>query len=83
MCGFTYMKPIRWHLTISTLFVVIYMFVVGIDPFWKVAFTMFLLFPVVLIWLVLGVLRKGEPSKRTLEDGFYYDDSDLKEKDPL
>lgn len=83
MCRCTDMKPIRWHLTISTLFVIFYMFVVGIDPMWKIAFVMFLVFPIILIWLVLGVLKKGEPSERTLEDGFYYDDSDIQEKDPL
>lgn len=77
------MKPIRPAIILSMLYIFLYAVLAGIESTWDFALLMFTFSPVVMIWLVVNVLRKGEAPHRKQEDGYYYQDSNIKDRNPL
>lgn len=67
------MKPIRLPIIVATVF----LFWHSICPFIGVPDSIialqFMLSPLVVIWLVIGVLKYGEPSQKKFSDQFYED----------
>ncbi len=66
------MKKIRLPLLLSTAYVLIY----ATTPHWTAEYitaSMYLLSPLVVLYLVWIVLKKGVPSELTFEEAFYED----------
>ncbi|PKQ67219.1 hypothetical protein [Raineya orbicola] len=66
------MQKIRLPLLLSTLYVLVY----ATTPYWTpecITATMYFLSPLVVLYLVWVVLKKGEPSQFTFEEAFYED----------
>ncbi|MEJ2595933.1 MAG: hypothetical protein P8100_12605 [bacterium] len=69
------MKPIRF----IVLFTTAYLFIYAITPFIGsipdyVPISLFIGGNFLLVYMVIRVLRKGVPSEKTFEEGYWYDD---------
>jgi hypothetical protein len=60
----------------GTLYLLIYIILLNINPEYHLAWLMLMFSPFLLIWMVLRVLRHGTASKRTF-DTHFYDDVDF------
>lgn len=60
----------------STIYLLVFALVVGIG-YGDMAMGMFLLSPLLVLWLVYTVLRFGEPSGRTFDE-YFYDDVNIR-----
>jgi hypothetical protein len=58
---------------IVTFYLIIYVFLLYEGSFLRIAFLMFSLSPVLLVWMVIRVLKRGRQSNRTF-DNYFYDD---------
>ena len=71
------MKPIRPIIIFASLYLLFY----TISPYIGVPddaiILMFTLSPLLVIWMVIGVLKYGEPSTKTWEEGHWYEDKDV------
>jgi hypothetical protein len=61
---------------IVTLYLIIYVFLLYEGSFLRIAFLMFSVSPVLLVWMVMRVLKHGRKSNRTF-DNYFYDDMDF------
>lgn len=67
------MKRIHFPIFLATLYVVIYQLSPYMGFTENAIISMFVLSPVVVIWMVVRVLKDGEPSTKTFTDHFYED----------
>lgn len=71
------MKGLQFPIALATAFVLFYTF----SPHWGLAdvwvLLLFSLSPLVVIWLALHILKYGQPTEKTWEDGFRYEDKDV------
>jgi hypothetical protein len=61
---------------IASLYLLVYIVFLSLESTTRIAFFMFSVSPVMLIWLVVGILKHGKPGKRTF-DSYYYEDVDF------
>jgi hypothetical protein len=57
----------------GTLYLLIYIILLNINPEYHLAWIMLMFSPFLLIWMVLRVLRHGTASSRTFDRHFYGD----------
>jgi hypothetical protein len=69
------MEKIKYPVLLVTAFAFLYQFTPFLGASEKLIFALFLLSPLVVIWLVYKVLKDGKPSRFTWDEKFY-DDSD-------
>jgi hypothetical protein len=68
------MKGCRIPVLVTTIFLVVYTISPYIGVPEPVIALAYVLAPFLVIWMVFSILIKGEPSGRTFEDGYWYDD---------
>jgi hypothetical protein len=69
------MKPIRLIVILTTVYLVIYTLVSNLTLLPAVALvSMWIFGHVLLVYMVVRVLRKGVPSTRTFDEGYWYED---------
>jgi hypothetical protein len=61
---------------IATFYLVIYILFLSFDATLRIAFFLFSLSPVLIIWMTMRILKHGRESKRTF-DNFFYEDVDF------
>ena len=61
---------------IGTLYLIIYIILLNIEPAFRIAYLMLSLSPILIIWMVIYILKYGTASKRTF-DKYFYDDVDF------
>lgn len=70
------MKEIKWKFPVA--FVTIFLLVYQSSPFLgfsdDLIVAMFVTLPLLTIWMVYSVLKHGEMSNKTFEEGYFYDD---------
>lgn len=69
------MKPIKNIVLFTTIYLFIYAIVtqIGTVPYF-VPMSLFIFSHFLLVYMVIRVLRKGIPSDKTFEEGYWYDD---------
>lgn len=72
------MQHIKTPVYALTVYLLIYAVSYQIGLPYPVTALMFAFSPVLIIWLVISVLKKGVPSGRTFEEGYFYDDVELR-----
>lgn len=70
------MKGIRIPIIVTSLYLLIYTLTPHLQVSYKIIITMFLFSPFLMIWMVLNILIKGEPSQKKFSDGHWYEDVD-------
>ena len=69
------MEKIRLPIIFTTIYVIVYLLTIGIDPTLRWAIILFSLSPIPVLWMVWRVLRDGVPSPFTFKEKFYEDHS--------
>lgn len=74
---YSYMKDLKIPIVLATAFLLFYTISAhaGMSFFWVML--MFSLSPLVVIWLAVHILKYGEPTTKTWEEGFRYEDKDV------
>jgi len=72
------MKPVALSIGISSALVLLYAAAPALGLGYSLVFLLFLLANVGLFWMVYRILTKGEPSTKTWDEGYRYDDVDEK-----
>ncbi|TRX58608.1 hypothetical protein FNH22_12055 [Fulvivirga sp. M361] len=67
------MEKIKSPIVITTLFLVFYTLSPYVGLPYPFVFASFLTVNVLTIWMVLSILKKGTPSKKTFEEKWYED----------
>ncbi len=67
------MKEIFKPIAITTLILVFYLISVYTNMVFAVVFLLFLMLNFFTIWMVIRVLKDGQPSQKTFEDYWYED----------
>ena len=71
------MKPIATTVGLVTLYVFFYAITPHIAAIPdRVTIAMGLFSPILLLYMVFVILKKGQPSGRTFDEGYWYDDHD-------
>jgi hypothetical protein len=68
------MNKIKFPIYLTTVILVVYTFLVGMDLVPALVFMLFGISPLLVIWLVYRVLRDGEASAYTFSERFYEDE---------
>ena len=68
------MKGCRIPVLVTSLFLLVYTASPHLGVPAPLIALAYVLAPFLVIWMVLSVLIKGEPSGRTFDDGYWYDD---------
>ena len=67
------MEPIKYPIAIATSVMLIYLVSTMLGLIYAVVFSLFLASNFFLIWMVIRVLKDGEPSPYTFKDRWYED----------
>ena len=58
---------------VATLYLIVYIIFLYGESTLRIAFFMFAFSPVVIVWMVVSVLKRGKPGNRRFENYFYED----------
>ncbi|WP_299452630.1 hypothetical protein [uncultured Microscilla sp.] len=67
-------KGVLIPIIVTTVYLLIYTFTPHLSISAKVIIALFVFSPFLMIWMVLSILIKGEPSKKKFSDGHWYED---------
>ena len=70
------MKNIKATVTLSTLFLFLYILSHHLNVPVAIPMLLFCLSPFVMIWMVISILKDGTPSDKKFSDGYFYEDYD-------
>jgi hypothetical protein len=70
------MRPILFPVIAATVYLFVYSYLAFTETWVWLVIWMFVLSPMVVIWMVYKVLKNGIPSTRTFDE-YFYDDVDL------
>jgi hypothetical protein len=71
------MKDIQLPIGLTSAVLFIYVISPLITPIFAIVFTLFLITNAMIIWMVIRVLKDGQPSSRTFDE-YFYDTVDIK-----
>jgi hypothetical protein len=74
------MKRLQIPILLATLLLIFYASIPGLGVTLNLMFFLFSLSPLIVIGLVIWVLKKGVPSDRTWEEGYFYEDANFVHK---
>lgn len=69
-------KGVLIPVVVTTVYLFVYTLTPHLPISSKITIAMFLFSPFLMIWMVLSILIKGEPSKKKFSDGHWYEDVD-------
>jgi len=67
------MKALRFPIGITTFVLFFYAFSTLVNTPYSIVFALFMLTNVLFIWMVIRILKDGNPSEKAFDDYFYED----------
>lgn len=72
------MQKIKFPLFVTTLYLVIFTILSLLNISIYVMITLFVLSQILVIWMVIRVLKDGQPSDKEFSEGHWYEDSNYR-----
>lgn len=69
-------KGVLIPIVVTTVYLFVYSLTPHLPVSFKITIAMFLFSPFLMLWMVLSILIKGEPSTKKFSDGHWYEDVD-------